>query len=66
MHCRTARGSMWAIAGWMLKRRSVWACLFLLYTEGYRKVPVEAMPHRVAFSDWAKLPERVEELLAAG
>jgi phosphoglycolate phosphatase len=33
---------------------------FLLYTEGYRKSPVEALPHTHAFSDWARVPELVE------
>ena len=29
---------------------------FFLYTEGYRKGPVESLPHRAAFSDFADLP----------
>lgn len=29
---------------------------FLLFTEGYRKSPVEALPHRAAFADFAQLP----------
>ncbi|MCA2011887.1 phosphoglycolate phosphatase [Cereibacter sphaeroides] len=29
---------------------------FALFTEGYRKTPVEKMPHTEAFSDWAELP----------
>lgn len=29
---------------------------FALYTEGYRKNPIEALPHTEAFSDWAELP----------
>ncbi|WP_395540553.1 phosphoglycolate phosphatase [Neotabrizicola sp. sgz301269] len=29
---------------------------FLLFTEGYRKGPVEAMPHRAAFADFHGLP----------
>ncbi|MFZ1468220.1 MAG: phosphoglycolate phosphatase [Paracoccaceae bacterium] len=29
---------------------------FLLYTEGYRKGPVESLPHRAAFADYAALP----------
>jgi phosphoglycolate phosphatase len=29
---------------------------FLLFTEGYRKSPVEALPHRAAFSDYRQLP----------
>lgn len=36
---------------------------FLLYTEGYRKQPVEEMPHSVAFSDFADLPAIVERML---
>ena len=37
---------------------------FLLYTEGYRKQPVSEMPHTVAFSDFADLPEMVARVLA--
>lgn len=37
---------------------------FALYTEGYRKGPVEAMPHAHAFGDFADLPGIVAELLA--
>jgi len=29
---------------------------FYLFTEGYRKSPVSALPHRAAFSDFAALP----------
>lgn len=29
---------------------------FYLFTEGYRKSPVAALPHRAAFSDFAELP----------
>lgn len=29
---------------------------FALFTEGYRKTPVEQMPHDEAFSDWSQLP----------
>lgn len=29
---------------------------FLLFTEGYRKTAVEALPHRAAFADFAALP----------
>lgn len=36
---------------------------FLLYTEGYRKQPVDEMPHSVAFSDFADLPTIVERML---
>lgn len=32
------------------------AAPFALYTEGYRKSPVSALPHSVAFSDFAMLP----------
>ncbi|ADZ69413.1 phosphoglycolate phosphatase [Polymorphum gilvum] len=35
---------------------------FLLYTEGYRKAPVEALPHRAAFSDYGRLPELLDAL----
>ena len=37
----------------------------LLYTEGYRKSPVEALPHHAAFSDWTAFPGVVSEALAA-
>lgn len=37
---------------------------FLLFTEGYRKVPVAEMPHDIAFSDFSELPDLVERLLA--
>lgn len=32
---------------------------FLLYTEGYRKTPVDRMTHTAAFDDWAALPDLV-------
>ena len=35
---------------------------FALFTEGYRKTPVEALPHDVAFSDFTDLPAIVERL----
>jgi len=35
---------------------------FLLFTEGYRKVPVAALPHTQAFSDFASLPQMVENI----
>lgn len=35
---------------------------FALYTEGYRKSPVEALPHDAAFSDFAELPGLVARL----
>lgn len=37
------------------------AAPFALYTEGYRKTPVNALPHRVAFSDFAMLPAIVRD-----
>ncbi|MBX2855108.1 MAG: phosphoglycolate phosphatase [Rhodobacteraceae bacterium] len=37
----------------------------LLFTEGYRKSPVEALPHRAAFSDWTAFPALVSDTLAA-
>ncbi len=37
------------------------AAPFVLYTEGYRKTPVNELPHRVAFSDFAMLPAIVRE-----
>lgn len=36
---------------------------FLLYTEGYRKTPVEALPHTATFSDFAELPALVQRHL---
>lgn len=36
---------------------------FLLYTEGYRKTPVAALPHDLAFDDFTQLPELVAGLL---
>lgn len=38
---------------------------FLLFTEGYRKTPVEAMPHRAAFADFAELPALVAGISAS-
>jgi phosphoglycolate phosphatase len=38
---------------------------FLLFTEGYRKAPVEAMPHRAAFADFAELPALVAGISAS-
>ncbi|MCX7645151.1 MAG: phosphoglycolate phosphatase [Rhodobacteraceae bacterium] len=35
---------------------------FLLFTEGYRKAPAEALPQRAAFADWAALPDLVAAL----
>ena len=37
---------------------------FLLFTEGYRKTPVEAMTHQAAFADFADLPRLVAEISA--
>ena len=37
---------------------------FLLYTEGYRKNPVEALPHTARFDDFSTLPELVARALA--
>lgn len=38
---------------------------FALFTEGYRKAPVEALPHRARFADFAQLPGIAEEAFAA-
>lgn len=35
---------------------------FLLFTEGYRKSPLAAIPHTAAFSDWSELPELLRGL----
>ena len=35
---------------------------FVLYTEGYRKAPVAALPHHAAFADFALLPGIVRRL----
>jgi phosphoglycolate phosphatase len=37
---------------------------FLLFTEGYRKGPVDAMRHCAAFTDFAELPEIVAQMQA--
>ncbi|MGO4854849.1 phosphoglycolate phosphatase [Phaeovulum sp. W22_SRMD_FR3] len=37
---------------------------FLVYTEGYRKGPVDAMPHVAAFDDFAALPGIVAQIRA--
>lgn len=37
---------------------------FLLYTEGYRKLPVDQMPHDVSFSHFDALPNLCAQLLA--
>jgi phosphoglycolate phosphatase len=36
---------------------------FVLFTEGYRKSPVEDLPHDARFSDFSELPEIVREVL---
>ncbi|WP_135504342.1 phosphoglycolate phosphatase [Roseovarius aestuariivivens] len=36
---------------------------FALFTEGYRKIPVEELTHRVAFSDFAHLPDITRTIL---
>lgn len=37
---------------------------FLLFTQGYRKSPVDALPHKLAFSDYAEFPGLVSRMLA--
>ncbi|WP_347266572.1 phosphoglycolate phosphatase [Paracoccus sp. (in: a-proteobacteria)] len=39
---------------------------FLLFTRGYRKSPVEDLPHRAAFDDFAQLPALVEDAGMSG
>lgn len=34
---------------------------FLLFTEGYRKSPVDQIPHSAAFSDWSQFPTLVSQ-----
>jgi phosphoglycolate phosphatase len=34
---------------------------FLLFTEGYRKAEVAAIPHRAAFADWSALPDLAQK-----
>lgn len=36
---------------------------FLLFTRGYRKAPVEDLPHRATFDDWSALPGLVTNAL---
>lgn len=36
---------------------------FMLFTRGYRKSPVEAVPHTVRFDLWSAVPELVTEVL---
>ena len=38
---------------------------FALFTEGYRKVPVEELPYRAKFDDFAALPGIVEDAFGA-
>lgn len=38
---------------------------FLLFTEGYRKSPVSALPHLLSYSDSAQLPDLVDQALAS-
>ncbi|WP_323767151.1 phosphoglycolate phosphatase [Marinovum sp.] len=35
---------------------------FLLFTEGYRKSPIEDLPHKATFSDFTILPQLVNDL----
>lgn len=35
---------------------------FLLFTQGYRRSPVEALPHTGAFDHWAQVPDLVSQL----
>ena len=37
---------------------------FLLFTEGYRKTPAEALPHAALFGDFAQLPALVAQVAA--
>ncbi len=39
---------------------------FALYTQGYRRTPVEDLPHAARFDDFAALPGIVADLLARG
>ena len=36
---------------------------FLLFSEGYRKIPVEKIPHTFQFSSFKELPELIEKVL---
>ncbi|MBF9030289.1 phosphoglycolate phosphatase [Rhodobacterales bacterium HKCCE3408] len=38
---------------------------FLLFTGGYRKTPVDRIPHAAAFDDWSALPDLVTRQLAS-
>lgn len=35
----------------------------MLYTGGYRRTPVEQLPHRVAFDDFSALPALIEQIV---
>ncbi|MEQ8823888.1 MAG: phosphoglycolate phosphatase [Filomicrobium sp.] len=37
---------------------------FVLYTEGYRKTPIESLPHRSTFSDYADLVGCLREIVS--
>ncbi|SHJ56267.1 phosphoglycolate phosphatase [Palleronia salina] len=39
---------------------------FVLFTEGYRHSPPEALPHAAAFSDWSQFPDLAERVLMSG
>ena len=38
---------------------------FLLFSEGYRKTPVEKIPHNFQFSSFKELPELIEKVLVS-
>ena len=38
---------------------------FLLFSQGYRKTPVEKIPHTFQFSSFKELPELIEKVLVA-
>ena len=37
---------------------------FILFTEGYRKNPIDQIPHDVAFNSYTDLPTKINEILA--
>mgnify|MGYP006177985687 FL=1 len=37
---------------------------FLLYTEGYRKGPVDTLPHSASFADFKDLPGLIAQITA--
>ncbi len=39
---------------------------FLLFTKGYRKSPIAAMPHQARFNAYARLPGLVEKMVGKG